>query len=218
MNGQRRRILILLGATTVDACTSLPAERGPAPLTDVIARSASAVVAIGAAKGITGSGFRIAGTRLIATAAHVAETPLQQTDPHAVWHGQNYPIQLKSASRSRDVALLELVGEAPMPGLTLAPQDAPITLGEWVVIIGCPFGQQPTATVGIVSAVPGTITEPVRLKELMQLNAAVNPGNSGGPVVNLRGQVIGIANATIPGGFGLGFATPVAALAPLLAG
>jgi len=50
----------------------------------------------------------------------------------------------------------------------------------------------------------------------MQLNAAVNPGNSGGPVVNLDAKVIGIANATVPAGFGLGFAVPVSALRRLL--
>ena len=215
MDAERRHILMLLASAAVGGCTTL-GGRGPAPLTDVIAHSSSAVVAIGAEKGITGSGFRIAGTRFIATAAHVADVPLQQMQPHVVWRGEAYPIQLKLASRSRDVALLELLAEAPIPGLALAPADAPLVLGEWVVILGCPFGRQPTATVGIVSAVPGTITEPARLKDLMQLNAAVNPGNSGGPVVNLRGQVIGIANATIPGGFGLGFATPVAALAPLI--
>jgi serine protease Do len=115
-----------------------------------------------------------------------------------------------------DLALLELTTDASIPGLTLASGSALPAVGEWIIVLGCPFGTRPTATVGIVSAEPGAVLEPAMLRTRMQLNAAVNPGNSGGPVVNLEGRVVGVANATIPGGFGLGFAIPVSVLSNFL--
>ena len=109
-----------------------------------------------------------------------------------------------------DLAILELPANAPMPGLPLvAPASAPAT-GAWIVVLGRPFGTKTTATVGIVSATPGAIATP-RLMERIQINAAVNPGNSGGPVVNLQGEVVGVASTLLPAGQDLAFANPAAA-------
>ena len=72
------------------------------------------------------------------------------------------------------------------------------------------------ATAGIVSAVPGAITTPAFVEKI-QINAAVNPGNSGGPGLQLRGEVVGVASSLVPGGQGLAFATPAAAIERLLA-
>jgi serine protease Do len=167
---------------------------------------------VGDAHGLLGSGFRIHGTRFVATAAHVLRS--LQGAPVIRWDSRPWPARVVRIDDDADLALLEINTDAPMPGLVLSTQ--PVLAGQWVLVLGCPFGAGPTATTGIVSALPGAVLEPEALARRMQLNAAVNPGNSGGPVLGLDGQVIGLANATIPGGYGLGFAVPVAALAALL--
>lgn len=213
---QRARALAaaLTSLALLGACTVVPQNRPPA-LVEVIERTSSAVVAIGDERGILGSGFRLAHSRLIVTAAHVV-TPLRGA-PVVVWNEKRWPARLAMVDEENDLAIVELSVDAPMPGLTLDPRTAAPPPGEWIVVLGCPFGALPTSTVGIVSAAPGAVLEPAALRGRIQLNAAVNPGNSGGPVVNLEGHVVGIANTTIPGGFGLGFAIPVSALVNLLA-
>jgi serine protease Do len=114
-----------------------------------------------------------------------------------------------------DLAVLELPADAPMPDLVLV-SVAP-AVGEWLVVLGRPFGTTTVATVGVVSALPGAISATPELLTRMQINAAVNPGNSGGPVVNLAGEVIGMASSLLPAGQGIAFAIPAAAIAELLA-
>ena len=162
---------------------------------------------------VIGSGFRVAGTNLIATAAHVVAG--LHGAPVVVWQSRRWNARVLRVDVAADVALLKIDASAPMPGLALAEGDADAP-GTWVLVLGCPFGALPTATTGIVSARPGAVLRPESLRSQMQLNAAVNPGNSGGPVVTLDGKVIGLANATVPAGFGLGFAVPVSALRRLL--
>lgn len=194
------------------ACTT--ASLSPrANFVEVIRHSAPAVVAIRDARGLQGAGFRLADTRLVVTAAHTLEGAEGQ--PGIVWNDRSWPATLLALDKSSDLAILEIPADAPMPGLHLA-DEASVAEGEWIVVIGRPFGARPTATVGIVSALPGAVTAPEFLRTRLQLNAAVNPGNSGGPVLSLDGRVIGVANATIPGGHGLGFATPAVSLKAML--
>lgn len=181
---------------------------------EVIQRTSPAVVAIQDERGILGSGFRLANTRLIVTAAHLL--PSLQGSPTVVWDSRRWPARLISLDQDKDLALIELDDDAPMPGLRLEDEATPLAEGEWIVVIGRPFGARPTATVGIVSALPGAVMTPEFLRTRLQLNAAVNPGNSGGPVLNLDGRVIGVANATIPGGYGLGFAIPAPSVRAML--
>jgi len=227
---------LLAGALA--ACTLAPTMAPPAPaapptppllsapaglpdLQALVQHSAPAVVGIADDRpqaqtgqpGVLGSGFRIAGTPLVATAAHVVA--VLAGPPVVVWQGQRWPARLLRLDEASDLALLAIDDAAPMPGLTLAAADTAVP-GQWVLVLGCPFGTQPTATVGIVSALPGAVLQPAVLRQRLQLNAAVNPGNSGGPVLGLDGRVIAVANATVPGGYGLGFAVPVAALRDLL--
>ena len=209
-----RPLASLLLVIALGACASVPSRQAPDQLVGLIQRSAPAVVGIGDGSGVLGSGFRIENTRLIVTAAHVVQA--LQGAPMVVWNAQKWPVRLAKIDASADLALLEIDAGAPMPGLALASAAQSPAPGQWVVVLGCPFGALPTATVGIVSALPGAVLLPAVLKDRIQLNAAINPGNSGGPVINLDGRVIGVANATVPGGYGLGFAVPVAALLPLL--
>lgn len=231
-----RAATAVLLAATLAACTLVPTAAPPAPaapprpsapgglpdLQALVQHSAPAVVGIADDRpqaqaghpGVLGSGFRIAGTPLVATAAHVVAALAGPAV--VVWQGQRWPARLLRLDEASDLALLAIDGAAPMPGLALAAADA-VAPGQWVLVLGCPFGTQPTATVGIVSALPGAVLQPAVLRQRLQLNAAVNPGNSGGPVLGLDGRVIAVANATVPGGYGLGFAVPVAALQDLLA-
>jgi S1-C subfamily serine protease len=112
-------------------------------------------------------------------------------------------------------------GAHPLP---LGDSDQ-VEIGEWVIAIGNPFGQQSSMTLGIVSAVGRTIptgVTPFRIPQAIQTDAAINPGNSGGPLLDLRGEVIGV-NAQIASGTaanaGVGFAIPsniVRRVAPVL--
>ncbi len=214
MRNERRAAASALAlGLSLAACTT--GSIGPRPdFVQVIRHAAPAVVAIRDARGLQGAGFRLADTRLVVTAAHTVESA--QGQPGIVWNDRTWPAITLAVDQASDLALLEIPADAPMPGLHLADDAAPLAEGEWIVVIGRPFGARPTATVGIVSALPGAVTAPEFLRTRLQLNAAVNPGNSGGPVLNLDGRVIGVANATIPGGHGLGFATPATAVKAML--
>lgn len=209
----RRMTTALLVASAAAGCAS--DRQRPPDLVSLIADAAPAVVGISDGKEVLGSGFRIGATSLIATAAHVAKA-LKDNEPRLVWQSQTWRGRLRQMDEAADLAVIELSDAAPIPGLPLAGDGDPPRPGEWIVVLGCPFGRSTTATTGIVSALPGAVQQPAALRRRMQLNAAVNPGNSGGPIVNMAGEVVGIANATVPGGYGLGFAVPVVDLKPLL--
>ncbi len=110
-----------------------------------------------------------------------------------------------------DVAVVKIDGDN-LPYLRLADSDK-LQVGEWVVAIGNPFGLSHTVTAGIVSAKGRSIfsTEELEYQDFIQTDAAINRGNSGGPLLNLDGKVVGINTAIIgPGGnIGIGFAIPV---------
>ncbi len=109
-----------------------------------------------------------------------------------------------------DVAVIRIKANGSLPFAELGDSDK-MQIGDWVLALGQPFGLQDTVTAGIVSAKDRGIGM-MRHEEFIQTDAAVNPGNSGGPLVNLQGQVIGINTAisSHSGGFeGIGFAVPV---------
>jgi S1-C subfamily serine protease len=205
--------LIAVSAVSLAACVNLP-RAGQPDFVEVIRRASPAVVAIGEEGQVVGSGFRLAETRLVVTAAHVVNSVRGR--PDVVWNSMRTSSRIVQVDVDNDLALLELDMDPLMPGLQLASGVTPLAAGEWIVVLGCPFGGGTTATMGIVSAAPGAVLEPASLRTRIQINAAVNPGNSGGPVVNLEGRVLGIASATVPGGFGIAFAVPTSALAGLL--
>lgn len=205
-------MLALTGAVALAGCVQGGVPPGP-DFVELIRRASPAVVGVGDERGVVGTGFRLVDTRFVVTAAHVLRSAPASTE--VFWEDRRWPARVVRVDVSSDLALLELPPDAQMPGLRLvAPASAPQT-GTWIVVLGRPFGTKTTATVGIVSATPGTITMP-RLMERIQINAAVNPGNSGGPVVNLQGEVVGVASALLPAGQGLAFATPAAAVTQLL--
>jgi putative serine protease PepD len=127
--------------------------------------------------------------------------------------GATYKAKVVGTDPSTDLAVLKI--DAPsslLHPLTLGDSSA-LQVGDGVVAIGSPFGLQETVTSGIVSALHREITSPNRfaIEDAIQTDAAINHGNSGGPLLNLQGQVIGV-NAQIQseggGNDGVGFAVP----------
>ena len=108
--------------------------------------------------------------------------------------GRTFDAKLIGKDSATDVALLKIDGDDDLPTLPFGSSDA-LRLGEWVLAIGAPFDLQSTITAGIVSAKArnlGAIPNDFRIESFIQTDAAVNPGNSGGALVNTRGELVGI--------------------------
>ncbi|MDP1718499.1 MAG: Do family serine endopeptidase, partial [Burkholderiales bacterium] len=154
-----------------------------------------------------GSGFIISADGYILTNAHVVdaadEITVRLTDK------REFKAKVIGADRRTDVALIKI--EAAGLPLVKFGDPAKLKVGEWVAAIGSPFGFENSVTAGIVSA-KGRSLPQENFVPFIQTDVAVNPGNSGGPLFNLRGEVVGI-NSQIysrTGGFmGLSFAIPI---------
>lgn len=154
-----------------------------------------------------GSGFIISPDGYILTSAHVikdADEIVVRLNDH-----REKPAEVVGTDERSDVALLK-IDAADLPSVELGDSDD-LQVGEWVLAIGSPFGLELTATQGIVSALGRNLPSDTYVP-FIQTDVAVNPGNSGGPLFNTNGQVVGI-NAQIytrTGGYmGLSFAIPI---------
>jgi len=154
-----------------------------------------------------GSGFIISSDGIILTNAHVVdsadEVTVKLTDK------REFTAKVMGVDKTTDIAVLKIAAQ-DLPYVKVGDPKA-TKVGEWVVAIGQPFGFENTVTSGIVSAksrsLPGDSYVP-----FIQTDAAVNPGNSGGPLFNLKGEVIGVNSQIFSrsGGFqGLAFAVPI---------
>jgi serine protease Do len=163
-----------------------------------------------------GSGFIISPDGYIVTNDHVAGNASQITV--TMTNGKQYDAKLIGSDRSSDIALIKVDADN-LPYEILGNSDD-IMIGEWVIALGNPFGlfeinDKPTVTVGVVSST-GMNLEPINNRyylNMIQTDAAINGGNSGGPLVNSNGEVIGmntlIFTAGNQGNIGLGFAIPI---------
>ncbi len=152
-----------------------------------------------------GSGFIISADGYIMTNAHVVEGA---SDVYVtLTDKREFKAKIIGSDTRTDVALLKIDGTS-LPRLVIGDSDK-IRAGEWVLAIGSPFGLENTVTAGIISAKARDTGDYL---PLIQTDVAVNPGNSGGPLINLKGEVIGI-NSQIysrSGGFmGISFAVPI---------
>jgi len=110
-----------------------------------------------------------------------------------------------------DLALIKVeAGDEPLPAIRLAPDDD-LLLGETVIALGNPFGLAQTVTVGVLSAKnrEAVWKGEVLYKDILQTDAAINPGSSGGPLLNIEGDLIGVSVAIYPEAQNIGFAVPV---------
>jgi serine protease Do len=124
--------------------------------------------------------------------------------------GRDFEASLIGADPDSDVAVIKIDAE-DLSYLELADSDA-LEVGEWVIAIGNPFGLSHTVTAGIVSAKGRSNVGLTTYEDFIQTDAAVNPGNSGGPLLNLDGKVVGINTAIISrsgGNMGIGLAIPI---------
>jgi serine protease Do len=162
----------------------------------------------------SGSGFVVSADGYVLTNAHVIDSSTQVTV--RLLDRREFPARIVGTDPTTDVAVLKI--EAT--GLTPAPlgDSDNARVGEWVLAIGNPLGENLTFTVtqGIISAKGRSLALPNRsqssIQDFIQTDAAINPGNSGGPLINVRGEVIGINGAIAsPTGFsaGYGFAVPI---------
>ncbi|MBY0468861.1 MAG: trypsin-like peptidase domain-containing protein, partial [Burkholderiaceae bacterium] len=123
---------------------------------------------------------------------------------------REFRAKVMGADPKTDIAVLKIDAK-DLPTVTLAPARQPPQVGEWVLAIGSPFGFENSVTAGVVSAVGRSLHDDSAVP-FIQTDVAVNPGNSGGPLFNTRGEVIGI-NSQIysrSGGYqGLSFAIPI---------
>lgn len=159
-----------------------------------------------------GSGFVIDPRGYILTNYHVvAET---QTIEVVLGDRTRYPAKFIGADQRNDVALIKVEPKGkPLVALPLGDSSA-LQVGQKVLAIGNPFGFQSTLTTGVVGALGRTVqtSETTIIDEAIQTDAAINHGNSGGPLLNSRGEVIGINSAIYtPSGTtaGIGFAIPI---------
>jgi len=154
-----------------------------------------------------GSGFIIASDGYILTNNHLVGGAKEVTVKLA--DDREFTAEIVGADRDSDVAVIKIDVE-DLPTLELADSDA-LEVGEWVIAIGNPFGLSHTVTAGIVSAKGRSGFGIAEFEDFIQTDAAINRGNSGGPLLNLDGKVVGISTAIIgPGGnIGIGLAIPI---------
>lgn len=166
----------------------------------------------------SGSGVLMAATDgkgiLVLTNNHVITQAKPQQITVNLADGRLFHPQRVYADPESDVAILRLEGAGNVPTAVLGNSDS-VRVGQWVLAIGSPFGLNQTVTHGIISARErGQIGlgNTIRIKDFLQTDAAINPGSSGGPLVNLDGQVIGINTAIAsPNGnnSGVAFSIPI---------
>ena len=152
-----------------------------------------------------GSGFIISADGYVMTNHHVVEGSEQITVTLA--DKREFSAKLIGSDQRTDVALLK-IDASGLPAARIGDSNR-LRVGEWVIAIGSPFGLENTVTAGIVSA---KARETGEFLPFIQTDVAVNPGNSGGPLINMRGEVIGINSQifTTSGAFaGISFAIPI---------
>jgi 2-alkenal reductase len=218
------------------AIADAPIELGMANLADLYAQASPGVVTIWIYAGedgnhdpttpiAQGSGFVIDGDGHIVTNDHVVDgasaIEVDFTDGRKAW------AELIGTDLDSDLALLQV----DLPGATLTPlplgDSDEVRVGDLVVAIGNPFGLTGTLTLGVVSAIGRTLDSQratpggegfYAAGDILQTDAALNPGNSGGPLLNMQGEVIGVNRAirteafTVSGdaaNSGVGFAIPI---------
>jgi len=168
-----------------------------------------------------GSGFIVSSDGYVVTNNHVITADgkgevesITVTTPD----GTEYPARLVGRDSASDLAVLKISRPKPFPFVKFGDSRG-ARVGDWVIAIGNPFGLGGTVTSGIISAVYRNTGSGTAYDRYLQTDASINRGNSGGPMFDMKGQVIGINNAIFSptgGSVGIGFAIPAEIAAPIV--
>jgi S1-C subfamily serine protease len=166
-----------------------------------------------------GSGFitEVNNQLVIVTNYHVIEDAINETVTFA--DGASYPATVLGSDAKADLAVLSVASmPSDVTSLTLVSSET-LQVGDPVVAVGSPYGLSGTLTTGVISALGRTITESSSsqssgqtIPDMIQTSTAINSGNSGGPLINYAGEVVGITTAAVSNSEGLGFAIPSATI------
>jgi serine protease Do len=176
-------------------------ERNPNPLYDMLRRQPPRPT-----HGV-GSGFIIDPKGFIITNFHVIDGASRITI--GLLSGERYRARVIGVDRDTDLAILKIDSDKDLPMMKFGDSNG-AQVGDWVLAIGSPFGLDQTVTAGIISKKDRDTTNS-SFQRFLQTDAAINRGNSGGPLVNMRGEAIGVNSqiATLTGDYnGIGFALP----------
>lgn len=156
----------------------------------------------------TGSGFIISNLGFILTNYHVVagadEIRVRLLDE------REFSAEIIKADERSDLAVVKIPAQTDLPVIPLGNSDQ-LEVGDWVIAIGNPFGLDQTVTVGVVSGTGRSDLGLTSQESFIQTDAMISFGNSGGPLLNINGEVIGINTAIVASGRGIGFAVPVRA-------
>jgi len=137
--------------------------------------------------------------------------------------GRAFEAKIAGEDPMSDLAILKIADQEPFPTLPFAESES-VRVGDWVIAIGNALGLPggPTVTVGVVGALNRTLTTysavgiPIQFRDMIQTDAAINSGNSGGPLVNLYGEIVGINTIVYQGAQGIGFSIGTFTVAPVV--
>jgi S1-C subfamily serine protease len=151
----------------------------------------------------TGSGFVFSSDGLILTNSHVIENSDRLNI--TLMDGDEFTAEVTGADRDTDIAIIKIFGSGYSPAKLGSSGD--LKIGQLVIAIGNPMGYQHSVSVGVLSGIGRTMRTPDghMIDNILQSDAAMNPGNSGGPMIDTSGEVIGINTAIIPFAQGLSF-------------
>jgi len=176
-----------------------------------------------------GSGFIVDPRGYIITNNHVVDKADKifvklSTDPDGDNGDNGRPATVIGVDKDTDIAVIKIDTKEPLPTVKLGNSDG-AQVGDWVLAIGSPFALSKTVTAGIISAKNRTIDEPgpsgvsqSQFQHFIQTDAAINPGSSGGPLVDMSGEVVGMNTAIYTqsmGSQGVGFAMPANTIAQI---
>ena len=167
-----------------------------------------------------GSGFIISADGFVVTNNHVITADGQgevESITVTMPDGTEFPAKLIGRDAASDLAVLKITSPRPLPFVRFGDSGS-VRVGDWILAIGNPFGLGGSVSSGIISAVTRT-TGSGAYDRYLQTDAAINRGNSGGPMFDMKGQVIGINNAIYSptgGSVGIGFAIPAETAAPIV--
>jgi serine protease Do len=152
-----------------------------------------------------GSGFVVEGRGTVVTNQHVIDD--SRNIKVRLFDGSEYPAELLGTDPETDLAVMQIKPKKRLEAARLGDSDK-LRVGDWVMAVGNPYNYEHSVTVGVVSAKERKIDENP-FERYIQTDAAINFGNSGGPLFNSRGEVVAITTAISTKGRNIGFAIPI---------